>query len=558
MPLTPLERALLILDHERAEEERASRAAELEDERGRLEASLLAFTEWAWPLIDPTPFRRGRDTDAIIQHAEAFYLGQIPRLILNIQPGSGKTLLFSIIPDAWMKARDPRFRLVSCSNSDGRAAEHSTKTRALMLHPDYQRLWARKLKAARGQADEFELQEGGSRVALNFNGKLQGPGGDVGVADDPQTESDTWSPTTLARHLSVYRGGWTGRLRNKETGPLALVAQRLGPYELPNALRSDDPNEYQILALEGRKLAHGMITYYKTKPSGEMTRIDLPRIDTALSRDGRFVDDRQPGEILSPRTPLSFLEQLERVSPSVYWAQYQQAPILASAEGARIAAFKRELHLRSFATRMGRSDLRSAVECALADGWKVGCGWDHGLEAHREIGQLAIWSERDREAWALGASSNPEMQTVVKDAVLFRESILDPLGIPVRRMVQSRGDVGNMGKGTAGGSAGSINIALSKARYEDGARKGELVLGFPIGTASKGATLAEQEIAINEGFGAGALYLDDSAALLAVALECWTGGEGYKDRVDAWRYVIWPILQQWRALQPGRSGFASR
>jgi hypothetical protein len=130
---------------------------------------------------------------------------------------------------------------------------------------------------------------------------------------------------------------------------------------------------------------------------------------------------------------------------------------------------------------------------------------------------------------------------------------LDGLEIPIRLVVDSRGDVGNLGKGDAGGAGGSINRALTNAVYPPGhTRAGQPVLGFPIITAAK-RTLAEDTELINTGLSSGALFIDTSCDALAVAIENWSGGESYKDDVDAWRYVVTPVVRRWTT----KSGCAS-
>ena len=62
-------------ERRRAEQTRQAQADELEEIRQRYQASLLEFTRFAWAILEPGPLVVGRDTDAIIQHAEAFMRG---------------------------------------------------------------------------------------------------------------------------------------------------------------------------------------------------------------------------------------------------------------------------------------------------------------------------------------------------------------------------------------------------------------------------------------------------------------------------------------------------
>ena len=69
-------RARQLEERRRAEQTRQAQADELEEIRQRYQASLLEFTRFAWAILEPGPLVVGRDTDAIIQHAEAFMRGR--------------------------------------------------------------------------------------------------------------------------------------------------------------------------------------------------------------------------------------------------------------------------------------------------------------------------------------------------------------------------------------------------------------------------------------------------------------------------------------------------
>jgi len=534
------------------ERRRRASTARLEAEAGTLSESYRRFLREAWPVIEPaTPIVDGWYVDALADHCAAWVQGEIPSLMIHFRPRAGKTNIVSVCLGGWIWARHPGARMLWASYSAERRDEDSRRTRALVTSEWYQARWHRPLAGDQQVKHRFALAAGGYRYSAIYGSGATGDGGDYLGLDDPQCGADQYSPTELERDHRWYYETWQTRRNQGVSTPELVCMQRLGHDDLCARLRYDDPGRWQVLALQTRRTAVQTGTYWRGDAS-----MELPLIDTALSRDGRFTDPRQIGEVLSARDDSAELAAEERSQPGVYAAQKQQAPIKRTSEGARINVFDRERHLRSFAARMGEPTLVQALARALASGWRASTGWDHGLGAHREIGQLIIWSDREREIWAVSAYSNPEMQTPLHDAIGFREAVLDPLGVPCSRVVDSRGDVGNLGKATAGGAAGSINLALSTVRYEGGPRCGEKVFGFPILTAAK-LSIADEEVVLNESLGAGLVYLDASAEALALALENWTGGEAHKDRVDAMRYVSSPILRRWRAMQPGRSGVAT-
>ena len=128
-------------------------------------------------------------------------------------------------------------------------------------------------------------------------------------------------------------------------------------------------------------------------------------------------------------------------------AQDQQSPLAQAQDGAVLSNYPGP---GSFAARMGCSDLAQACHKAMLDGWKVSTGWDHSIAARREVCIITMYSDREKEAWAVGCYTNPKRTTILEDAQGVR-ALLDSLGIPTARVVASRGDVGSAGKGSAKG-----------------------------------------------------------------------------------------------------------
>ena len=67
----------------------------LDDERLRLEGSLIEFVEEAWPYIDAAPYQPNWAIDALCEHLQAVTEGRISRLLVNFPPRCGKTIITS-------------------------------------------------------------------------------------------------------------------------------------------------------------------------------------------------------------------------------------------------------------------------------------------------------------------------------------------------------------------------------------------------------------------------------------------------------------------------------
>jgi len=71
-------------------------------ERDLCKRSFADFVKRAWPVLEPsTELKWGWAVQAICDHLEAVHYGQIKRLLMNVPPGSMKSLLVGVMFPAW-------------------------------------------------------------------------------------------------------------------------------------------------------------------------------------------------------------------------------------------------------------------------------------------------------------------------------------------------------------------------------------------------------------------------------------------------------------------------
>jgi len=83
---------------ERVETERQERLSEKSIARAqKVSKSLAGFVREAWHILEPNmPYVHNWHIDAICEHLEAVTRGEITRLLINVPPGSMKSLLVSV------------------------------------------------------------------------------------------------------------------------------------------------------------------------------------------------------------------------------------------------------------------------------------------------------------------------------------------------------------------------------------------------------------------------------------------------------------------------------
>jgi hypothetical protein len=184
---------------------------------------------------------------------------------------------------------------------------------------------------------------------------------------------------------------------------------------------------------------------------------------------------------------------------------------------------------------MGASNLRDAVLIASRQGWEFTSGFDHGQGAGRECFCLIAYHGRLQEAWTILFWCNLRTTNPTEDALAIGQEI-DSVGLSKMLIKGSRGDVGNLGKGSIHeGAAKTINQEFSQR------------LGFVIHLPEKEAGSIETGVAvINAGLHNLRVFVDPTRCMpLIHAIEQWDGGESEKDKVDCWRYPMRAILAPW-------------
>lgn len=199
-----------------------------EEERHLCEQSLAVFARLAWHVLEPaTPLKWGWALDAICEHLEAVTDGDILRLLMNVPPGSMKSLLTSVIWPAWEwgPRSKPQHRFLGTAHKQDLAVRDNMKCRRLIQSSWYQRLWPIVLTGDQNAKTKFENAQTGFREAMAFTG-MTGSRGDRVILDDPHSVDDANSVVTLAADIVTFREALPSRVNNDQSA-IVIIMQRL-------------------------------------------------------------------------------------------------------------------------------------------------------------------------------------------------------------------------------------------------------------------------------------------------------------------------------------------
>ena len=167
------------------------------------------FVEQAWAIVEPgCPFVDGWHIWAICEHLEAVADGRIKRLLINVPPGCGKSLLVCVFWACWVwgPQNRPQTRWLFASYGQELSTRDSLKCRQILESDWYQEHWGDRVQllADQNQKTKFQNSAGGWRLATSTGGRGTGEHPDFVVWDDPHNVNDVESQVERER-VSTWR-----------------------------------------------------------------------------------------------------------------------------------------------------------------------------------------------------------------------------------------------------------------------------------------------------------------------------------------------------------------
>jgi predicted phage terminase large subunit-like protein len=300
---------LAVIEAEIARRARERERIDVENNAAAIRArcqTFAGFVREAWHVLEPnSTYIHSWHINAICSHLEAVTDGRITRLLINVPPGSMKSLLVSVLWQAWewgpkgMRS----MRYLSTSFNDVPVKRDVRKSRDLMLSEWYRGLWPDVIMTRTGETS-FANASTGTREGVAF-GSLTSQRGDRLLIDDPHSTETAESETERATTTRRFREGAVNRLNDQARSAIVVIMQRLHSEDVSGIIKK-----------------YGM----------EFVTLCLPmefETASACSTVIGFSDPRtHEGELLDPvRFPRETVEKLKRDMGSyAFSGQYQQRP----------------------------------------------------------------------------------------------------------------------------------------------------------------------------------------------------------------------------------------
>lgn len=206
-------------------------------ERELCRRSLAEFAKRAWHVLEPAAeLKWGWALDAICLHLEAVTDGRITRLLMNVPPGSMKSLLTGVIWPAWEWGAKgmPEMRFIGTAHEETLAIRDSRKCRDLIKSEWYQKLWPLQLAADLDGKREFGNVHKGSRQARAFT-SMTGVRGDRVILDDPISADNANSEAKLEAARIAFTETLPTRI-NSDKSAIVVIMQRLNEKDVSGVI----------------------------------------------------------------------------------------------------------------------------------------------------------------------------------------------------------------------------------------------------------------------------------------------------------------------------------
>jgi len=207
-------------------------------ERELCRRSLAHFARRAWHVLEPAAeLKWGWALDAICQHLEAVTNGEITRLLMNVPPGSMKSLLTGVIWPAWEWGPRgmPEMRFVGTAHEETLAIRDNRKCRDLVKSDWFQKLWPLELLRDLDGKKEFGNIRKGFRQARAFT-SMTGVRGDRVILDDPISADNANSDAKLEEARIAFTETLPTRV-NSDKSAIVVVMQRLNEKDVSGVIQ---------------------------------------------------------------------------------------------------------------------------------------------------------------------------------------------------------------------------------------------------------------------------------------------------------------------------------
>lgn len=260
-----------------------------------------------------------------------------PRMIINIPPRAGKTLIISQLLPLYAWCVNPCGQTILTGFNTDVLAESAGYIRTIMSDPDFERVFPDvRLDKMKKSVEKLGTESAGVLHAIPPTGKMTGKGAGTLVEgsfsgllciDDYLKPDDALSPTEREKSNNRYTNVLLSRLATEET-PLVIIMQRLHEDDLCGYLmKGGDGSTYKWLNIPGIiTKTTGSQEYY----DNEIKKFGYTNVEPILydlERPDEAFDEHGESSFWPKRKNIKTLQKMREKDGYTFFSQYMGSPI---------------------------------------------------------------------------------------------------------------------------------------------------------------------------------------------------------------------------------------
>lgn len=154
----------------------------------------------------------------VLNIIEQVILGEIPRAMFFLPPGSAKSTYGSVVAPTWAMGRQDDTKIILTSYGSDLARKHGRRARQIAKSPQYRNIFGAKISSETAAADEWAVTNGSEYLACGILSSITGNRAHGLIVDDPikgRQEADsetvrnrTWDAYQDDLRTRLIPGGW--------------------------------------------------------------------------------------------------------------------------------------------------------------------------------------------------------------------------------------------------------------------------------------------------------------------------------------------------------------
>ena len=278
------------------------------------EKSLYAFTELMWDFVEPSnPFVGNWHLECLAEHLEYVSSGDVKRLLVNVPPGTMKSLMTDVFWPAWEWIKMPHMRYICTSYSQDLTERDNNRFKQIVTCDLYKAMWGSSFDLTSFSVGNVQNNKTGFKLATSTGGVGTGARANRVIVDDPHNIKEAESETIRKSTLQYFSEVLPTRLTDPKSSAIIVIMQRVHEEDVSGYILEKDLGYMHLMLPMEFDEQRRCSTYF-------------PGADEPVFTDPRT----EQGELLFPQRFPDWVVERDKKIMGPYACTPAESPILMS------------------------------------------------------------------------------------------------------------------------------------------------------------------------------------------------------------------------------------